>query len=215
MSNIKKMETTPFNILLPVCVQTKTDVFLMILKNSVARSGMLDHYLVSALKSGMSENFSIESEDISVDWTKLDSELQQIRQWKLIGLWTVNNFPSMVKKLFGELCGVPQRNAIPVNGNSAFEADSIDEFIFPKMKLRIIELTVSKSTLGKLKHFTLVPGVIGKSKEQRIARKMKSFDVDAEFVERCWKALKSGEFSMNSDFEVSYPAFLLQSLIIG
>lgn len=207
MSNIKEMETKPFNILLPVCVQTKTDVFLMILKNSVRRSGALDHYRVSALKSGMSENFTIESEDISVDWTKLDSELQQERQWKLIGLWTVNNFPSMVKKLFGELCVVPQRNAIPVNGNSVFEADSLDEFLFLKMKLRIIELTVCEGTREKLKHFTEVSDVIGKSKEQRISRKMKSFDVHAEFVELCWKTLKSMEFSMNSDFEVSYPAF--------
>lgn len=206
------METT-FSILLPFCVQTQTDVFLEILRNSVKRSGISEfHDLVSALKSGMSEIFSIESEDVTVDWTKLDSKTQQIRQWKLIGFWTLNNFPSMVEKLIGESCGVPKRNAIQVNGNSAFEADSIDEFIYLKMKPRIIELTVAESTRRKLKHFTLVPDGIRKSKEQRVSRKMKSFEVDAEFVECCWNALKSGKFSMNSDFEVSYPAFSFQCL---
>lgn len=205
-----EIETTPFNVLLPVCVETKTDVFLIILKNHVARHArsMLDgHYLVNAFMSGMSgEEFSIEAEDISVDWTKLDSESQQIRQWKLLGLWTVNNFPSLLKKLLGKSFRVPQGNVVPVNWNSAFEADSpdrIDEFIFPKMKLRNIELNVTESTKIKLKHFTKVPGFIGKSTEKRISRKIKSFDVDDEFVERCWEALKTGEFSINLDFEVS------------
>lgn len=205
------MRNIQFNVVWPVCVETKTDVFLIILKKIVGRSMLDDHYLVSALKSGMSEGFTIESEDLSVDWTKLDSESQQIRQWKLLGLWAVKNFPSLGKKLFGESYRVPQRSAVPVNGNSACEADSLDEFIFPKMKLRNVELNVYGSTMIKFKHFTRVPAVIGKSNEQRLSRKIKLFDVDDEFVERCWKALKSGEFSSNSEFEVSYPAFSFDS----
>ncbi len=189
-----------FNVLLPFCVEAKTDVFMIILKNIVARSMLEDNCLVTAIKAGMSEEqFSIEPDDISVDWTKQNSESQQIRQWELLGSWTASNFPALGKKLFGESYRVPKRNAETVNGNSVFESDSINEIIFSKMKIRIIELSVSESTMEKLKHFTKVPDVIGKSKEQRISRKMKSFEVDDAFVDRCWKALKSGAFSADSD----------------
>lgn len=148
------------------------------------------------------EGFSIESEDISVNWKQLSSESQQIRQSKLLGLWAINNFPLLGKNFFGESYRAPKRNAVEVTGSSMIEPDSIDDFIFPKMKLRMIQLNVSESTIVKLKHFVKAPGCIGKNSEFQISRKMRSFIIDAEFLESCWKALKFGE-SMSSDFEVS------------
>lgn len=57
-----------------------------------------------------------------------------------------------------------------------------------------------------MKHFVKVPGCVGvrRSNEINVSRKMVSFDVDANFVESCWDALRCGEFSMSSDNEVSF-----------
>lgn len=193
-----------FNILLPVCTESKTDVFLNILKNIVARSKINDHYLTDAFMSGMNgEYFEVESDDVSLNWKQLSSETQQICQSKLLGFWTIDKFPSLGKKLFGESYQAPRRNAVKVIGNSEIEARNIDDLIFSKMKLRVIQLNVCASTFIKLKHFIKVPGCVGKSNECRISTKMISFDVETQYVESCWEALKVGEFSMNLDNEVS------------
>lgn len=203
MSENKEIVGSSFNVLLPICSQSKNDVFLNILKSIVARA-ILNDNLINAFQSGMhGENFSIESEDISIDWKKLNSEPQQIRQSKLLGLWAINFFPSLGKKLLGDGYRAPKRNAVEVIGSSVIEPDSIDGFILPKMKLRIIELNVSESTKAKLKHFVKAPCYIGKNSGIQISRKMKMFNIDKEFHERCWKALKFGEYPVTSDFEVS------------
>lgn len=156
--------------------------------------------------SGMKgESFAVEMDDLNLSWKQLKSDVQQIRQSKILGFWAIVNFPSLGRKLFGETYQAPPRNGISVVGNNEFNVDNIDEIVLSKMKLRVVELTVSGSTFIKLNHFVKVPGCVGvkRCNEISISRKMVSFDVDADFVESCWDALRCGEFSMSSDDTVS------------
>lgn len=196
--------TSEFNILLPYCNETNNDVFMNILKNVVARSKLDVHYLDSAFISALNGNeLAIEQEDVTVNWTLLHSKEQQIRQAKLLGYWTMNVFPSLGKKIFGETYRAPKRIAVEVVGNSVMSPETVDDFIIPKMKLRLIQLNVNGSTVAKVKHFVKVPAFVGKINEQQISRKMKSSDIKPEFLETCWQALKCGEFPKNFDFAVS------------
>lgn len=194
----------PLYILLPTCTESKTDVFLNILKNSLARSKLDDHYLDNALKLGTSANkFSIELEDVSMNWSELNSKEQQIRQSKLLGFWAIYNFPSLGNKLFGKSWQPPNRRSLQVVGRSKeLCPDEIDVIVFRKLKPRVMQLNVSLSTLAKLQHFVSVPANICKTNESQVSPKVKSFDIDGEFIENCWQALKLGKFSLDVNFEV-------------
>lgn len=196
--------TSEFNVLLPYCNESNNDVFMNILKNVVSRSKLDVHYLDSAFISGMNgDELAIEQEDVTVNWTLLHSKEQQIRQSKLLGYWTINGFPSLGKKIFGDAYRAPKRIAVEVVGNSVMSAETVDDFIIPKMKLRLIQLNVNGSTVAKVKHFVRAPAFVGKINEQQISRKMKSSDIKPEFLETCWQALKYGEFPKNFDIAVS------------
>lgn len=148
------------NVLLPICTESQNDVFMNILKNVVGHLKLGDLYLESAFKSGMrGVELAIEQEDIKMNWTQLNSKQQQIRQAQLLGFWAINGFPSLGKKLFGTSFQAPNRSAVKVIGNSVMSADSIDDFIIPKMKLLLIKLNVKGSTVVKLKDFVKVPAL--------------------------------------------------------
>lgn len=198
--------TTPVLILLPICIELETDVFLNILKNVIGRKKLDDHFIDSALKLGMRyDKFSIEEEDMSVSWSEKKSKDDQIRQSKLLGYWAINNFPSLGKKLFGSSWQTPNRQSLQVVGHSkVISAEEIDAMVFQKMKIRVMQLNVSPSTLVKINHFVNAPANIGKTNESKISIKIKSFDPDDEWTEQCWKALKLGSFSLNGSYEVSF-----------
>ncbi len=206
MSEVKaKINSPAFHILLPVCSQSKEDVFVTILKRAVARSKLDEHHLIRAFMSGMKgESFAIKMDDLTLNWEQLKSEKQQIRQAKLLGFWAIVNFPSLKVKLFGETHQAT-RNHVSIT-NTAIDAAKIDEVVFEKMKLRVVELRLKGSTFDKLKHFVKVPGCVGatRSNEIHITPSMDSFDVDAKFIESCWDALRCGEFLMSPDNEVSF-----------
>lgn len=206
MSNKKESKNAPaVHILLPVCTESKFDIFLEILKCYVAHSKLTESCLMDAFMSGMKgERFSVEICDLTRSWKELKSGDEQIRQFKLLGFWTIANFPSLWRKLFGKT--QPPRNGASVIGHAETNADNIDEVLFTKLKVRVIELRVSPSTLNKLNHFVKVPEWVGVkwSNETVIGRKMVSFNVNSGFVDSCWDALRSGQFTMTSNVEVSF-----------
>lgn len=188
-------------VLLPVCVELETDVFLNILRNVVARSARSELYDLQfdAFTAGLTDDtFYIKSNDMLLNWKELDSKSQRIRQLKLLGFWAIKNYPSLGKKLLGETWQPPQRKSVEVFGNSVMSPDAIDDVIFRKMQLRIMELSVCHSTVtAKLKHFVQAPSNIGKFNEIQISPAIKSFEIENDYLENCWKALKFGSFSMN------------------
>lgn len=192
----------PVNILLPICEETDIDVFLHILRSIISRKSE-DHYLYNGLKFGMSgEVFSIEEEDLTMNWKGLNTTKQRIRQSRLLGYWATKNFPSLGKKLHG-VSWQPSTKSLPIkNQPKDINADEIIAKLSEKVKLRILELDVSDGTVSRLKDFVNVPANIGKRNEFKLSKQMKSFDIDDEWMEHCWKALKSGEFSLV--FEVSF-----------
>lgn len=193
-SEINKEVKTVICVLLPFCVELETDVFLNLLRNVVARS-RLDDQQLDILKAGMiADTLYIKSDDLLVNWKELNSEPQRIRQLKLLGVWTMYNYPSLGKKLFGESWQAPERKIVEVLGDSVKSAEAVNEVIFRKMKLRIIELNVSHSTLLKLKQFVRVPIDVGKSNGMKISPRIKLFEIDESAIENCWKALKFGKF---------------------
>lgn len=170
------------------------------MKCVVARSNENRHHLTETFISAMEgEKFVIEMDDLKLSWSQLNSKEQQIRQSKILGLWSIVHFPSLRKKLCGEMHQVPR-----VNADTEISVEKIDELVFSKMKLRVVKMSVSESTFNKLKHFVKVPGCVGNQRinEIKIAKKMVGFDVDTDFVDSCWDALKNGKFS---DDEVSFP----------
>lgn len=188
------------SILLPYCVELNKDLLLEILKNVVWRSRMDDHY-VDALKYGMTaKTLCVKLNDLIVDWKELTSNSQQLRQYRLLGYWAMHNFPALGKKLFGDTCKAVQRQSIEVLRSETMSSDAVDTVIMRKMKLRSIELDVCQSTLSKLRHFVETPNIV-KCNEIRISRKMKSFNIEEDQMEKCWKALKYGNLPMN---EVKY-----------
>ncbi|KAJ6648902.1 hypothetical protein Bhyg_04134 [Pseudolycoriella hygida] len=151
----------------------------------------LDH----AFKMGMSGNVSlIEEEDLTRNWKKMNSKEQQDRQATLLGFWAVENFPSMGKQLHGPSWHA-KVNSLQANSKQ-IRAVEINAVIFKKLKLRVLKLNVSDSTLGKLKYFVRVPESIAKGNESKISRKIKAYDVDEQWLDHCWKALKLGGFSL-------------------
>lgn len=209
--------TQPIYILLPVCLEQNDDVFLDILKCTIARSklnqGALD------LKLGMgSEKFSVSPEDLSLNWENHQTDVQKLRQSKLLGFWMVGNFPKLAGKIFWGSFDPPKRSDVVIVGNEQYSGDRIDSAIFEKMKLRIMELHLSWSTLEKLKHFVQVPSTVGMINEKIISKKMKSFDIEDQYIDDCWNALKFGQFVEAENFvnnELDPSSFLEVAIIEG
>lgn len=205
--------TAPVYLLLPTCIESKNDIFLEILRNVVqrtARTKLDNNFLYNALKTGMkAETFAINSDDIVGHWKELKSKSEQVRQSKMLGYWAIQNFPSLGKKLFGESWQVPQRKCVDVVGQGSMKPDEIDAVIFRKLKIRLVELSLSESTFSRFKHFVKVPIDIGKFNDVHITQKIKCFDIETEYLQNCWDALKRGKFSMNDsinvNIEVSFP----------
>lgn len=203
---------TKVYILLPICAELKYekkqeyDVFLKILKNVIGRSKLDKDAIDNAFKLGMrGDEFSINEKDLSENWPILKSFKVQKRLTKLLGYWASNNFPSLGKKLFERSWTPPKRRSLKVNGRSnEISADQIDAFVSQKLDIRLIELSVSQSTLAKVRHFVNCPANIGTKNELQISDKVKSFDVDDEWKEECWRALKLGSFSLDGKSEVSF-----------
>lgn len=190
-------EVQPVCVLLPICAELETDVFLNILRSVVARSRLDEHY-IEELKVGMGDNmFYVKSNDLMANWKELDSKSQRIRQYRLLGFWISRNFAALGKKLLGDMWQPSQGKRVEVMENPMMSADEIDALVFRKMQLRIIELNVCYSTLDKIKHFVKAPISIGKFNSIRISPKIKSFEIEIDYMDCCWKALKFGIFSMN------------------
>ncbi len=187
------MDSEPvLNILLPCCLELQEDVFLEILKNAVWRSRMDDCYL-DALKSGMTtKTLCVKSKDLLVDWKELSSKSQLLRQYQVLGYWTMHNYPALGKKLFGKTWKAVQRQSIEVVGSEPMSPEAVDAVIMRKMKIRSIELSVCKSTVSKLRYFVETPNNIVRYNEKRLYPKVKSFDIQDDYVKECWKALKYG-----------------------
>ncbi|KAJ6648901.1 Laminin subunit alpha-2 [Pseudolycoriella hygida] len=189
-----KITTSLSHILLPTC-NASEDVFLNVLKSSFSRYKYEKNSLDHAFKMGMSGNVSlIEEEDLTRNWKKMNSKEQQDRQATLLGFWAVENFPSMGKQLHGPSWHA-KVNSLQANSKQ-IRAVEINAVIFKKLKLRVLKLNVSDSTLGKLKYFVRVPESIAKGNESKISRKIKAYDVDEQWLDHCWKALKLGGFSL-------------------
>ncbi len=197
------------SVLLPVCTEIQVDIFMNILKATIGRSKQtkrpeLYEQLESAFKAGMTgKEFVVDLADISENWESKTTTSQHEIQTKMLGLWAAKNFPSIGKKFFGRNYQAPQRNGVKVNENLKIDADEVDAFIFKKMKIRIAELYVAPSTVKKLKHFVEVPEYVGRSNESEYSKTTKTFEVDANFVEDCWSALKAGKFPTNDTSVVS------------
>lgn len=81
-----------------------------------------------------------------MNWSMLNSHEQRIRQSKLLGYWAIQNFSSFGSTLFGKTWKAPERKSIEVVGPSESEElqpEEIDEKIFRKLSLRILEINVS------------------------------------------------------------------------
>lgn len=134
--NHNKQVTVPVYVLLPMCTETKSDVFLNILRNVVGHSKIVENLLDYALQAGMTaETFTIDTEDVMVHWNELNTKSKEIRQSKMLGYWAIENFPSLGKKLHGEPWLAPQRKCVQVvDGNRSLKPDEVDDLIFQKMK---------------------------------------------------------------------------------
>lgn len=193
-------------ILLPICAELKIDVFLKILTNLIRHSKLDKDAIDNAFKLGMSgDEFSIKEEDLSENWTISKSIDEQKRLTKLLGYWANNNFPSLGKMFFDRSWKPPKRRSLKVKGRSKeISADEIDAFVSQKLEIRVIQLNIPEGTLRKVRHFVNCPANIGKKNELQISNKVKSFDVDDEWKEECWRALKLGSFSLDGNSEVSF-----------
>ncbi|KAJ6642719.1 Chitin biosynthesis protein CHS5 [Pseudolycoriella hygida] len=195
------------HILLPFCVEQDNDVFFDILKTTIARSKVTQKAMDMRLGMGAGK-LSVKPKDLSLNWKSLKSDAQQIRQSKLLGFWMVANYPTMAGKLYWGLPDAPKRSDVVTVGTEELDGGSVDDIILKKLKLRIIELNVSPTTLDKVKHFVKVPNFIGMYNERQISPKVKAFDIEPEFVDECWSALKLGGFTqteMNLLFKQSKP----------
>lgn len=204
----KNTEVMPMNFLLPVCVETD-DAFFSIVKTIINRKSIDENYVDSSLKLGMSgDTFCIHSEDLLMNWSTMTSRKQKIRQFKLLGYWSIQNFSSFGKIVFGKTWNAPQRKNIQVvrpSGIVELQPDEVDEKIARKLSLRILEINLSSSTMAKLKYLVNVPSFVRKNAEQKtgISSKIKPFDVKDEYMEKCWIAFKSGSYLFDANFEVN------------
>lgn len=193
--------TPPIRVLLPICIEANTDVFINILSSVVYHTRLHDNFHIHSLISGMAgETFQVDADDLSVDWKELTSNDRQIRQSKLIGIWAARHYPLIGKKLNGVTWQPPKKCNVQMSGSREISEEEIVNIVSKKMKLRIIELNVCKSTSKKLKHFIPAAMGIGRVNVTLISSKMKAFDIESENMSSCWQALKLGGFP--SDFEV-------------
>lgn len=196
--------TPPMCVLLPTCLETDTDVFFEILKSVILHTRLHDNFHIPSIISGMvGETFQVDTQDLSDDWKTLTSHSRQVRQSKLLGFWAARHYPLIGKKLIGaswqphNICNVEMSELTEIT------EEEIDQIVSKKMKIRIIELNVCKGTLKKLNYFVRAPMSIGRDKVITLSSKMKSCDIQSEYIEECWEALKLGRFSPN--FEVNDP----------
>lgn len=204
--NENEENTPPLYLLLPTCVESKFDAFFNILRKAIGRSAPEVNYLDNALKFGMTgKAMTIEPDDILVDWKLQQTKSNQIMQWKLLGFWANQNSSSLGKKLFHSSWMPPQRECVEVVGGKLMTPEEIDVIIARKVKLRVYELSVSKSTFEKVKHFVKVPADVDVYNDKQISPKIKSFEIKPEHLQRCYDALRFGKFdnSIKHKFAVS------------
>lgn len=193
---------TPLYVLLPLYTELKQDIFLEILKKVVSRTRFGEDFIECAFTSGMTEKtLFIESKDLSMD---CNGETSMSELVSLIGFWAVNNFPSLGRKLLGQSWQPSKERIVNIGNQDILDDKLIDATVFKKLKLRVIELSVSESTWTKVKHFVAVPAGVCDDNPERISKKMKMFSIKDAYIDDCWKALKLGKFITNDDLEVSF-----------
>lgn len=192
MNNSENSDTTaPVFVFLPKCIESKNDVFSSIFRLVVNRSKLDGHPVEQSFVQGLRmESIQIESEDFG-DWKMLVSTPQQIRQAMMLGFWTIQNYRSMGYKFCGDAWEVPLRKCVKVVGRQSMTPEEFDLFVFGKMKLRIIELNVSPTTLPRIKDFLKVPLHIGKENRVEITKKLFGHDIASGFDNQCWNFLRS------------------------
>lgn len=184
-------------VVLPLSDRVKSDVFLDILKNVVARSKLCEDDLQYGVKCGLkAKTVHIKSKDLAYK-KEQSSKSQQIRLSRLLGFWAVNNFPSLGKKLVGVHWKPAEQRSVCVENQKMMMPEEVDATVFQTLKLRIIQLCVYESTLDKIKHFVFVPPNVCEGNSVRISKKMNLFNVQNEHIEKCWIALKEGKFAMS------------------
>lgn len=192
----------PIHVLLPICIEANTDVFLNILSSVVYHTRLHDFNLNSIISGMTGETFQVDTDDLSVDWNEQTSPLRRIRQSKLLGIWAARHYPLIGKKLIGATWQPPTKFKVLVSGSIEITEKEIDNIVSKKMKLRIIELNVCKSFKAskRLQYFVPAPKGIGSVNATNISSKIRAFDIKSEYLVGCWEALKLGGFP--SDFEV-------------
>lgn len=201
------MANNPVYVLLPICVEFEHDVFLNLLRNVVGRVGRTkwtDHCLDNAFKSGMTvENIVAGEDDITTNWKNCNSQRNRILQSKLLGYWSTTNCPTFGKVFFGNNWLPPKGNFVKFEASNCTKimtAAEIDRIIFPKLKCYVVELNVCESTLANLKHFVKVPiDEIHLEYVKQISSKIKSFNIQENYLEKCWAALKQGEWLVDTE----------------
>lgn len=205
-------------ILLPICVDVTYDNFFNMLKNVVHREGkskLTKFYLDNAFKQGMMAEeifINVDDVDASISWKFCKSKEEGIRRSKMLGYWTSINFPTLGKLLFGDSWQTPKENVVKVksqHGTKLITSAEVNLFMFPKMKCHLLQLNVCEATLCLLKDFVRVPiSEIGINNGTQISPKMKFYDIKDEHLEKCWTALKRGEWLTNTYREVNITKFL-------
>lgn len=190
-------------ILLPNCTRSDHNVFFNILKNVVFRVGrvkLTEHYLDNAFKEGMLAKEDQIDFTGAETWSIHSSKRDKTLLWRLLGYWASRSCPLFGKILFGD----SWKTTDSVGG---FD-DEIDNFVVQKMKCILVELNVSESTLLLLKHFVEVPvNEIGLENMIQISPKMKLYDVETNYWDKCWASLKCGKWLGTSDMEVRKKLF--------
>lgn len=188
------------HILLPTCNKAEDgeDVFLNVVKKIFSRSRYENNYLDNSFKMGLSgDAFHIEKEDLSMEWNQLTSEDQKSRQAKLLGYWSIVNFPSLGKQLWGPSWRAQVKTLQFNNDSIEMNTEEINVMMAKKIVLRVLHLNVSESTLGKLKYFVNIPkSIIATTNATKVTKTTTAFDIDDKWIEHCWKALKLGGFSL-------------------
>lgn len=198
----KSNKITQVYLLLPVLTVLKKDVFLHLLTKTLARKKFGDG-IESAFTSGLTaKTLFLKSKDISANVND-ETMSQQIRLSKLMGFWAVNNFPSLGRKLLGDSWNPTEDRTVTIE-NQTMDDKEIDAIVSQKLKLRVIQLSVSSSTLSKIKHFVSVDVSVCENNPVDISKKMNMFDIQDALIDDCWQALKAGKFIMNTDFEVRF-----------
>lgn len=200
MSKGNEENTPPIHVLLPTCIEANTDVFLNILSSVVYHTRFHDDHINSIISGMTGETFEVDTDDLSVDWRKLTSNWRQIRQSQLLGIWAARHYPLICKKLCGAAWQPSEKCNEQVSKPIEIAEEEIDNIVSKKMKLRIYEINVCKNTSKKLKYFVPAPIGIGRVNGTNISSKIRSFDIESEYLAGCWQALKLGGFP--SDFEV-------------